>query len=56
MKIKNNIKNCCDCNIPPEWGSGFLFCPQCKKESEMNKKKGQAVRNWNNINKLKDKK
>lgn len=41
---------CSNCNIKPVWGSGFLVCQVCGKESEYEKYSGCAVRSWNKMN------
>jgi hypothetical protein len=57
MLTKSDIKSlercvpCIDCKVKPVWGSAFLVCPKCGKESPTNYTKGNAVRNWNRMNK-----
>jgi len=51
---KASIKRCVpcsECNVKPEWGAAFLFCPKCEKESVYNDPDGRAVRDWNKRNK-----
>ena len=42
---------CKVCNVRPVWGSGFLVCPVCGKETGYNSPNGKAVREWNKMNK-----
>lgn len=43
-----NVWPCrCDSETFPVWGSGFLHCPKCDRETGMNDSNGTSVREWN---------
>jgi len=44
---KFNVYTCAKCGKLPEWGSGFLACPNNHYESLDNNPRGRAVKDWN---------
>jgi len=42
---------CIDCGNYPDWGTGFLVCTGCNRETDMNIPRGASVRHWNKANK-----